>query len=105
MEAAFSAGINTQLRKHLGLKTDRDYQLLSYQVNTAWKIDIRNHAFESQFGATDHLSNLMKLDAERKRNLTVTHYSGGHMFYTWNESREAFFADMQRFYRTASMRQ
>lgn len=136
VEAAFSAGINTQLRKHLGLKTDRDYQLLSYQVNTAWKIDIRNHAFESQFGATDdlrygmslnphmqvyicngiydlvtpyfatdRLSNLMKLDAQRKRNLTVTHYSGGHMFYTWNESREAFFADMQRFYRTASMSQ
>lgn len=66
VEAVFSSGINTQLRGTIGLKTDRDYQLLSYTVHNAWKIDIRNHAFESHFGATDHLRYGMSLNPHMK---------------------------------------
>lgn len=130
VERVFASGINTQLRKHIGLETEREYNLLSMTVNKAWKIDTRKHALESQVGATDdlrygmslnphmkvyithgvfdlvtpfftaeRLTNLMKLTDEQKSRLTVKHYAGGHMFYTWKESRESFFADMKEFYR------
>lgn len=130
IERVFAAGINTQLRKHIGLETEREYNLLSMTVNKAWKIDTRRHALQSQVGATDdlrygmslnphmkvyithgvfdlvtpfftaeRLTNLMKLTDEQKSRLTVKHYAGGHMFYTWRESRESFFADMKEFYR------
>ena len=66
VEAVFSSGINTQLRKNIGLETDRDYLLLSETVNNSWKIDIRSHAFESQFGATDHLRYGMSLNPHMK---------------------------------------
>ena len=129
VERIFAAGINTQLRKEIGLETDREYRLLSTEVNKAWKVDTRNHALESQVGATDDLrygmslnpdmkvyithgyydlvtpffaadriSNLMKLSQEAAEKLTVRHYPGGHMFYTWDESRKGFFADIREFY-------
>jgi carboxypeptidase C (cathepsin A) len=129
VERVFAAGINSQLRSAIGLETDRDYALLSDEVNEAWKIDTRKHALDSQVGATDDLrygmslnpdmkvwishgvydlvtpwfateriSRLMKLDAERRRMLTVKHYLGGHMFYTWKESRQEFFSDMKKLY-------
>jgi carboxypeptidase C (cathepsin A) len=129
VERVFAAGINSQLRKAIGLETDRDYALLSDEVNTNWKVDTRSHALDSQVGATDDLrygmslnpdmkvwishgvydlvtpwfatdriSRLMKLDEERRSRLTVKHYLGGHMFYTWKESRMAFFEDMRGMY-------
>ncbi|MFW5801164.1 MAG: S10 family peptidase [Spirochaeta sp.] len=60
----FAAGINTQLRKHIGLQTERDYNLLSQLVNTSWKIDTRKHALESQVGATDDLRYGMSLNPD-----------------------------------------
>jgi len=128
-ERVFAAGINSQLRKAIGLKSERDYDLMSGAANEAWKIDTRRHALETQVGATDDLrygmsvnphmkvwlshglfdlvtpffsaeriGNLMKLDAARRAMLTVKHYDGGHMFYTWAESRGAFSRDMEAFY-------
>jgi carboxypeptidase C (cathepsin A) len=129
VERVFAAGINTQLRKHIGLETDREYNLLSYEVNRNWKVDTRGHALESQVGATDDLRYgmclnpdmkvylchgtfdlvtpyfaadrivaLMKLSDEQKKRLTVRHYMGGHMFYTWEESRRQFSQDLKAFY-------
>lgn len=129
-ERVFTAGINAQMGQGIGLETERDYTLSSDEANTAWKIDTRHHALETQVGATDDLrygmsvnphmkvylthgcfdlvtpfftadriSNLMKLDEGRKAMLTVKHYNGGHMFYTWEESRKAFRADMEAFYK------
>ena len=129
VERVFAAGINTQLRKAIGLETERDYNLLSLTVNKGWKIDTREHALDSQVGATDDLrygmslnphmkvyichgifdlvtpyfaaeriTHLMKLTAEQQRMLTVKHYDGGHMFYTWDSSRAEFASDMRAFY-------
>jgi carboxypeptidase C (cathepsin A) len=132
IDRIFAAGINSQLRKHIGLETERDYQLLSMTVNKSWKIDTREHALDSQVGATDdlrygislnpsmkvflthgifdlvtpffsaeRLSNLMKLNDDQRSRLTVKHYGGGHMFYTWEESRKEFFTDIREFYRSS----
>jgi len=52
------------------------------------------------FGS-DHLVNLMRLDPELRSNLTLKHFPGGHMFYTWERSRQAWLQDMTAFYQRA----
>ncbi len=52
--------------------------------------------------ASNHLADLMKLNPEIRPNLTLKHYQGGHMFYTWDESRQQWFAQMKAFYRNAT---
>lgn len=71
IERVFAGGINTQLRKHLDLSTERDYALLSMDVNTAWTVDTNAHAFERQVGATDDLRYAMSLNPHM--NLFITH--------------------------------
>ncbi|MDC7227938.1 MAG: hypothetical protein PQJ61_14330 [Spirochaetales bacterium] len=131
LERVFAAGINTQLRAGIGLRTEKDYDLLSETVNESWKLDTKQHALDMKVGAvddlrygmslnpdmkvyishgifdlvtpsfsTDRLTALMKLTPEQKQNLTVKHYSGGHMYYSWAESRKSFFEDMRAFYWT-----
>ena len=133
LERVFASGINTQLRKHVGLETDRDYQLLNMTVNSSWKNDEQQHALQSQFGAvddlrfgmslnehmgvfithgyfdlvtpftsSDRLVALMRLNEKQKENLTIQHYPGGHMFYTWAESRQDLCRDMRTFYKKHS---
>ncbi len=48
--------------------------------------------------STDRLVSLMKLTDKQKERLSVKHYPGGHMYYTWAESRREFFEDMKIFY-------
>jgi len=67
----FTAGINTQIRQQIGLKTDRDYQLLSMEVNQSWKADLKTHAFDNQIGATDDLRYGMSLN--RDMEVYITH--------------------------------
>jgi carboxypeptidase C (cathepsin A) len=71
IERVFAGGINTQLRKHLELDTERDYALLSMEVNTSWKVDTETHALERQVGATDDLRYAMSLNSHM--NVFVTH--------------------------------
>ncbi|MFO7723931.1 MAG: hypothetical protein R6V45_00160, partial [Oceanipulchritudo sp.] len=131
LERVFAAGINTQLRKVIGLATDREYELLSMEVNTSWKNDEQQHALQSQFGAvddlrygmslnehmgvfithgyydlvtpftsSDRLFSLMNLTKIQREKVTLRHYPGGHMFYTWPESRRQLAEDVADFYRT-----
>lgn len=51
--------------------------------------------------ASNYLAELMKLNPELRPNLTLSHYLGGHMFYTWDESRQRWFSEMQAFYQKA----
>ena len=71
IDRVFSGGINSQLRETLQLETERHYHLLSMKVNMAWKIDTRQHAFESQVGATDDLRYAMSLNPYMK--VFITH--------------------------------
>ena len=47
--------------------------------------------------ATDRMRNLMRLDPQVAERLTVRHFDGGHMFYAWQASREAFTASIADF--------
>ncbi len=51
--AAYTAAVNKQLRSDIGVETDRDYRLLSMEVNQAWKEDSKKHFFQPPDGATD----------------------------------------------------
>ena len=53
ISAAYTAAVNKQLRSEIGLETDRDYRLLSIEVNQAWKEDSKKHFFQPPDGATD----------------------------------------------------
>jgi carboxypeptidase C (cathepsin A) len=69
-ERIFAAGINTQLRKNIGLQTERSYKLLSMEVNKKWEVDTKEHALDSQVGATDDLRFGMSLNPDMKVFLT-----------------------------------
>jgi carboxypeptidase C (cathepsin A) len=118
---AYTMAVNRVLRSEIGVDTDREYAVLSYDVFTAWKDDTEQHAFTPPAGATDdfrygmalnphmkafithgrydlvtpyfssdRLRNLMRLDPQMAGRLTVEHFGGGHMFYAWEASRQAF---------------
>lgn len=51
--------------------------------------------------ASNYLVQQLKLPLEIRANLTLQHFAGGHMFYTWDDSRQQWFSQMQRFYQRA----
>jgi hypothetical protein len=71
IERVFAGAINTQIRQNLKLESDRDYRLLSMDVNSSWTVDTRQHAFELQVGATDDLRYAMALNPYMK--VFITH--------------------------------
>ena len=132
IDSVFSGAINRLIRTEIGVDTDREYRLMSFEVNRAWKIDLERHALQGPEGATDdfryglslnphmrayithglfdlitpyyaaeRLRNLMRLDASVAERVTVEHFNGGHMFYAWEESRQAFTESIAAFVRDA----
>ena len=132
IDRVFNSGVNSLLRDWLKVETDREYKLLSIEVNSSWKIDETRHAFDGPIGATDDLrygmalnphmkvflthgyfdlitpyfaskriGNLLKLTDAQKTQLHMEHYAGGHMFYSWKESREKFVSSIRHFVASA----
>ncbi len=52
---AFTMGVNQVLRGEIGIQSERRYELISIDVNEAWKVDEDVHALEIPPGATDDL--------------------------------------------------
>lgn len=129
IERIFASGINHLLRSQIGLTSERRYELLSNEVNNAWKRDEQKHVFDTNVGATDdlryamsinpHMKVLithgfydmvtpyytsdrlvaqMKLLPEQRKNVSLRHFGGGHMFYTWEKSRIEFRDWVRSFY-------
>src|SRR5206468_11782812 len=48
---AYTMAVNRMLGSEIGVTTDREYALLSYDVFTSWKNDAEHHAFASPPGA------------------------------------------------------
>ena len=69
-------------------------------LNPDMKVCISHGWFDlvTPYFSTDRLAALMKLTPDQKEQLTVKHYPGGHMYYTWSESRRAFYEDIKGFY-------
>jgi len=71
---AYTMAINRLLRSEIGVETDREYMLLSHEVNTAWKRDTEHHAFAPPEGATDDFRYGMSLNPHLKAFITHGRY-------------------------------
>jgi len=72
---AYTMAVNRMLRSEIGVETDREYTLLSYEVNLAWKNDAENvHAFAPPPGATDDFRYGMALNPHMKAFITHGQY-------------------------------
>ena len=72
-------------------------------LNEHMKVFVTHGYFDlvTPYFGSERLIELMKLTPAQRKNLVARHFKGGHMFYSWNESREAFFAEMESFYASA----
>lgn len=68
---AYTMAVNRLLRSELGVETEREYTLLSNEVNVAWKNDAEHHAFDATIpGATDDFRYGMALNPHLRAFIT-----------------------------------
>ena len=79
---AFTTAVNQQLRGKIGVETDREYVLLSYEVNAKWKNDAPEHFFAPPDGATDDFRYGMALNPHMRAFITHGRYDLVTPFYT-----------------------
>jgi carboxypeptidase C (cathepsin A) len=71
---AFTTAVNRQLRSEIGVETDREYVLLSLEVNQKWKNDAPEHFFLPPAGATDDFRYGMALNPHMRAFITHGRY-------------------------------
>jgi len=74
LSPAYTMAVNRMLRSDIGVETDREYAVLSYEVNTSWKIDTEHHALAPPPGATDDFRYGMSLNPHLKAFVTHGRY-------------------------------
>src|SRR3954470_12104385 len=84
---AYTMAVNRQIRSEIGVETDREYTLLSYEVNQAWKDDAQQHFFVAPVGATDDFRYGMSLNPHMKAFITHGRYDLVTPFYTSDRLR------------------
>jgi carboxypeptidase C (cathepsin A) len=84
---AYTAAVNRQLRSEIGVDTDREYRLLSLEVNQAWKEDTKRHFFAPPEGATDSFRYGMALNPHMKAFLTHGRYDMATPYYASDRLR------------------
>ena len=82
ISAAYTGGINRLLRTDIGVETEREYTLLSYEVNADWKNDAPQHFFQPPEGATDDFRYGMALNPHMKAFITHGRFDLVTPFYT-----------------------
>ncbi|MDH3606400.1 MAG: peptidase S10 [Acidimicrobiia bacterium] len=87
IESAYTSAINQQLRQEIGVETDRDYHLLSYEVFRSWKLDMEQHALDSNVGSTDDLRYGMSLNPHLRVFITHGRYDLVTPYYTTDRIR------------------
>lgn len=72
-------------------------------LNEHMKVMITHGRFDliTPWFSSRRLVELMKLTPAQRKNLTLSHYAGGHMFYSWDDSRIAFQKETAEFYQSA----
>ncbi|HUF02396.1 MAG TPA: hypothetical protein VMN35_08220 [Gaiellaceae bacterium] len=92
---AYTMAINRHLRSEIGVETDREYTVLSYEVNTDWKIDGEHHAFQPPPGATDDFRYGMALNPHLKAFITHGRYDLVTPYYASDRLRNLMRLDPQ----------
>ena len=84
---AYTAAVNRQLRSEIGVRTDREYRLLSLEVNQAWKEDTQRHFFAPPEGATDSFRYGMALNPHMRAFITHGRYDMATPYYASDRLR------------------
>jgi carboxypeptidase C (cathepsin A) len=84
---AYTVAINRQLRSEIGVRTDREYRLLSLEVNQAWKEDTQRHFFAPPEGATDSFRYGMALNPHLRAFVTHGRYDMATPYYASDRLR------------------
>jgi carboxypeptidase C (cathepsin A) len=84
---AYTTAINRQLRSEIGVETDREYTLLSLEVNEAWRNDAPEHFFEPPVGATDDFRYGMSLNPHMRAFITHGRYDLVTPYYATDRLR------------------
>jgi carboxypeptidase C (cathepsin A) len=92
---AYTMAVNRMLRSEIGVETDREYTLLSYEVNLAWKNDSEHHAFQAPPGATDDFRYGMALNPHMKAFITHGQYDLVTPYYASDRLRNLMRLDPQ----------
>ena len=92
---AYTMAVNRMLRSEIGVETDREYALLSYEVFTSWKNDAENHAFAPPPGATDDFRYGMALNPHMKAFITHGQYDLVTPYYASDRLRNLMRLDPQ----------
>ena len=71
---AYTTAINRQLRSEIGVETDREYVVLSHEVNELWRNDAPQDFFTPPVGATDDFRYGMSLNPHMKAFITHGRY-------------------------------
>ncbi len=74
MDPVYMTAINRHLRSDIGVETDREYMLLSEEVNASWRNDAPEHFFSPPVGATDDFRYGMALNPYLKAFITHGRY-------------------------------
>jgi carboxypeptidase C (cathepsin A) len=87
-------------RKMSGAMDDLRYGM---SLNEHMKVFVTHGYYDlvTPYFGSERLTKLMKLTPEQRKNLTIRHFEGGHMFYSWDTSRQAFTEAMESFYASA----
>jgi carboxypeptidase C (cathepsin A) len=92
---AFSTAINRQLRREIGVETEREYIVLSYEVFRAWRNDAPEHFFVPPLGATDDFRYGMALNPHMKAFITHGRYDLVTPYYATDRLRNLMRLDPQ----------
>lgn len=120
----YTAMVNDYLRRALGYETDREYRVLSFEVNMKWEWDRGTFPDTSEplraalaknpymqvfvgmglydlatpYFATEYTLNHMDIDAALRGNIVTAEYAAGHMMYLDVTSLAQLKADVAAFY-------
>ena len=92
---AYTSAVNRVLRSEIGVVTDREYALLSYEVFTSWKNDAESHAFAPPPGATDDFRYGMALNPHMHAFITHGQYDLVTPYFTSDRLRNLMKLDPQ----------
>jgi carboxypeptidase C (cathepsin A) len=87
IESTYTMAINRQLRQEIGVETDREYMLLSEEVNDSWRNDDPEHFFVPPAGATDDFRYGMSLNPHMKAFITHGRFDLVTPFYASDRLR------------------
>ena len=89
-----------------GIVSATDQLRYGLSLNAHTEVLISHGTFDlvTPYFTSNRITDLMRLTPAQRKRVTVQHFTGGHMFYTHRQSREAFFDTAAALYQRALQR-